>query len=104
MLMFSHMKNLLSIVFPCCTYMYVSSVMRCLVPLDSTYASPGPQTKWKKYYNGNVIRLFPYCTMIDEQHVVESDSFGVKSILKCLRGLEAYNKMFMSSVDQCILI
>ena len=45
MLMSSHMKNLLSIIFPCCTYMYVSSAMRCLVHQDSTYASPGPPKK-----------------------------------------------------------
>ena len=78
--------------------MYVSSVMRCLVPLDSTYASPGPQQNGK-----NIIKKCSsdYFHIV---HVVESDSFGVKSILKCLRGLEAYNKMFMSSVDQCILI
>ena len=32
------------------------------------------------------------------------DSFGVKSISKFSWGLEAYIKMFMSSVDPCILI
>ena len=48
--MFPHMKNLLSIVF--LVAHNVSSVMRSLVPLDSTYASPIPRTpqKLKKCY------------------------------------------------------
>ena len=52
--MFSHMKILLSIVIPCC--IYVSSVMMPLVPLDSTYASPGPQ-KHGKHIITNVHKI-----------------------------------------------
>ena len=65
-----------------------------LVPLDSTYASPGPpkmETKlWKMF-----IRLLQYFTCCWE------DSFGVKSICWAL---EAYKMFIMSSVDQCVLI
>ena len=64
MLVFSHiMKNLLSIVFPCCTMSPVWwGFHDTLVPLDS----PGPQKKF--------IRLLPYFTCCWE------DSFGVKSL------------------------
>ena len=66
------------------------------VTLDSTCASPRPpkmKTKiWKKFHQITSI----CCILL---------SFGV--ILRCLWGIEAYiyiYKMFMSSVDQCILI
>ena len=65
-----------------------------LIPLDSTYPSPGPpKMKTKIEKNVHQINSIFYILL----------SFGV--ILRCLWGLEAYIYiMFMSSVDQCILI
>ena len=38
----SHMKNFLSIIFHCCTYVWWG-LHDTLTPLDSTYGSPGPR-------------------------------------------------------------
>ena len=67
-----------------------------LVPLDSTYASPGPQRKMHALdFNSKVlIRLPTYFTCCSDY------SFGVKSISNY--SLEHIYKMFMSFVDPCL--
>ena len=89
------------LIIHCFSLLYIHVCLQC----DEVFSISGfnvrfPRTpkKWKKYYKKCSSDYFHIV------HVVESDSFGVKSILKCLWGLEAYNKMFMSSVDQCIPI
>ena len=81
---FSHMKNLLSIVF---FVVLLSPVWwglhDTLVPLDSTYGSPGPPKIKKK-----LITNFHQITSIF--YMLLGYSFGVKSISKFAWGLEAY--------------
>ena len=57
-----------------------------LVPLDSTYGSPGPPPKIKK----KLITNFHQITSIF--YILLEDSFRVKSISKFVWGLEAYIK------------
>ena len=54
-----------------------------LIPLDSTYGSPGPPQIKKKLIT-NVHQITSICYMLLK------DSFGVKSISKFSWGLEAY--------------
>ena len=57
-----------------------------LVPLDSTYGSPGPPKIKKKLITNfhHIISIF---------YMLLEDSFGVKSISKFAWGLEAYIKI-----------
>ena len=84
MLMFSHMKNLLSTVFLCCKVLMSPvwwGLHDTLVPLDSTYGSPGPP-KIKKRLITNFHRITSIFYMLLE------DGFGVKFISKFSWGLK----------------
>ena len=94
--MFSHICKTYYPLFFLVVHMYPvwCGLHDTLIPLDSTYASPGPpKMKTKIEKNVHQITSIFYILL----------SFGV--ILRCLWGLEAYIYiMFRSSVDQCILI
>ena len=80
------------LIIHCFFLLYIHVCLQC----DEVFSTSGfnirfPRTpKRIKYYKKCSSDYFHIV------HVVESDSFGVKSNLNCLWGLEAYNKMFRS--------